>query len=99
MDTIQPRGVIGADIARIDALPKVTGAALYGADYHLADTAFAQLVTSPIARGRITAIDESRARAIPGVLEILTHRNVGKGVKPGKHFMDGGYNGTSVAPL
>jgi xanthine dehydrogenase YagR molybdenum-binding subunit len=98
-DTIHPRGVIGADIARIDGIPKVTGSALYGADYHVDGVAFAHLVTSAIARGRVVEIDESRARAIPGVLDILTHHNVGKALKPGKSMLDGGHMGSSVAPL
>lgn len=99
MKTIQPSGVIGADVPRIDGVAKVTGAALYGTDYAFANAAFAHLVTSPIALGRIRAIDEVRARAVPGVLDILTYRNVGKGIKPGKGMLDGGYMASSVAPL
>ncbi len=59
----------------------------------------AALRTSPIARGRITGILETRARQIPGVCEILTHRNVGKRIKPGKPLLEHGYMSQAVAPL
>ena len=59
----------------------------------------AALRTSPIACGRITAINESRARAIPGVCEILTYKNVGQRIKPGKPLLESGYMSQAVAPL
>ncbi len=59
----------------------------------------AALRTSPIARGRITGILETRAREIPGVCQILTHRNVGKRIKPGKPMTEHGYMAQAVAPL
>jgi xanthine dehydrogenase YagR molybdenum-binding subunit len=48
------------------------------------------LATSSIARGPIVLLDEGEARAIPGVLEILTHKNVGDRIKPGKIMSGGG---------
>ena len=59
----------------------------------------ATLVTSPIARGRIRSMDDTAARALPGVLEILTHRNVGKKVKAGKPMIEKGYLAQAVQPL
>ena len=59
----------------------------------------AALCTSPIATGRITAVHEERARAIPGVCEILTYKNVGKKIKPGKPLLEKGYMSQAVAPL
>ncbi len=59
----------------------------------------AALRTSPIARGHITGILETRARQIPGVCEILTYRNVGKHIKPGKPLLEHGYMSQAVAPL
>jgi CO/xanthine dehydrogenase Mo-binding subunit len=54
--------------------------ALYGADHALPKMAYAWLRTSEIALGEIRSIDEEAARHAPGVLEILTYRNVGKAV-------------------
>lgn len=95
-----PKPGIGAAASRIDGRLKVTGEARYGSDFDGGrNPAFAYLRTSGIARGRITRIDESAARAVLGVLEILTFRNVGDRIKPGKIFSDQGHMGTSIAPL
>jgi xanthine dehydrogenase YagR molybdenum-binding subunit len=91
---------IGTPTPRIDARQKVTGTARYGSDFAGGESpAFAYLRTSPIARGRITHIDETATRAIPGVLDVLTYQNVGSRVAPGKIALDKGYMGTSIAPL
>ena len=87
----------GKPTSRVDGRLKVTGAARYGSDFP--GQAHAYLVTSSIARGRITAIDEADTRRVPGVLDILTCRNVGDRVKPGKIFEQKGYMGTTIAPL
>ncbi len=84
-----PASLFGRPTSRIDGAPKVTGAARYASDEPLANPAFAYLVTSAIARGRVSAFSLDAAKAVPGVLDILTHENVGDQVKtvPG---MDGG---------
>lgn len=99
MDILVPNGIIGSDQVRVDGVAKVTGTARYGADHRLDNLAHAFLAMSPIARGRIRRIDDSAARSIQGVLEILTHENVGKAVKPGKTMVDHGYMSGNVAPL
>jgi xanthine dehydrogenase YagR molybdenum-binding subunit len=95
----QSHGGIGADVPRVDARLKVTGQALYASDHPFEHPVHAHLVTSPIARGRISRFDESAARAVPGVLDIYTHRNVGKAVRAGKTPLGTGYMGSSIAPL
>jgi len=91
---------IGAATSRVDGRLKVTGGARYGSDFYGGtNPAHAYLATSAIARGRITRLDEDDARKVPGVLEILTYRNVGDRIKPGKIFSQKGYMGTSIAPL
>ncbi len=99
MDLIHPNGVIGTAPARVDGLAKVTGRALYGADHTIPDAAHAYLVTSPIAVGRIRSIDCSAARAMFGVCDVLTYKEVGRTVKAGKPMLDGGYMSHAVAPL
>src|ERR1700728_1613360 len=90
---------IGTAASRVDGRLKVTGEARYASDTPLADPAYAYLATSAIARGHIADIDESEARAVPGVIDILTHRNIGGAVKPTKLFSDGGYVGSTIMPL
>jgi len=94
-----PAQATGAAAARVDGRLKVTGAARYGSDANVVDPAHAFLVTSAIARGRIASIDEGPARAVPGVLDILSYRNVGQAIAPGKFFAAGGYVGSTIVPL
>jgi xanthine dehydrogenase YagR molybdenum-binding subunit len=82
---------IGTAAPRIDGRLKVTGEARYASDVPLADPVYAFLATSAIARGRIVDIDENTSSAVPGVLDILTHRNIGDAIRPAKLFSDGGY--------
>ncbi|HVV28142.1 MAG TPA: xanthine dehydrogenase family protein molybdopterin-binding subunit [Rhizomicrobium sp.] len=89
---------IGSAFTRLDGPAKVTGAAHYGSDVTVANAAYGVLAVSSIARGRITAIDESQARTVPGVIEIFTHRNIGP-IAAGETFDSGGYMGTTIAPL
>ena len=66
---------IGSPVDRIDAHSKVTGAAKYSFEVPAEHVAYGFAVQSTIAKGRIASIDTSRARALPGVVEILTHEN------------------------
>jgi xanthine dehydrogenase YagR molybdenum-binding subunit len=90
---------LGAPVVRYDARQKVTGVARYGADMAAADAAHAYLVTSTIAKGRITSIDATKTRGVPGVLDVITSKEIGGSVKPGAYFSDGGYASTTIQPL
>ena len=90
---------IGTPTSRIDGVAKVTGKATYGDDNRVPGAAYAQLVMSTVARGEMIAIDQIAARAVPGVLEIFTHENVGDAVKPGRPLTSLGYTNTRIAPL
>ena len=72
---------IGEPATRIEGRLKVTGQARFASDEAPANPAYAVLVTSAIARGRIRAMRLGDARAVPGVLDILTHANVGSEIK------------------
>ena len=74
----EPKENMGKPEPRIDGRLKVTGEARYGSDFPVANPAYAFLVTSAIARGRIEAMELSEARAAPGVLEIFYHANSGE---------------------
>jgi xanthine dehydrogenase YagR molybdenum-binding subunit len=90
---------IGTAAPRIDGRPKVTGEARYASDMPLADPAYAYLATSAVARGRVADIDDRDARNVAGIIDILTHRNIGDAVKKTKLFSDGGYVGSTIMPL
>ena len=93
-----PGANMGQPIPRYDGRAKVTGGARYASDVPVANPAYAFMVTSAIARGRITEIDETAARAVPGVLDIMTYRN-----RPPLHplviFNDGGPGLESAPPM
>jgi xanthine dehydrogenase YagR molybdenum-binding subunit len=66
---------VGQPIDRVDGKLKVTGQAIYTADHSIPHVAYAVLVTSGIAKGRIASIDTQAAWRAPGVLAILTHKD------------------------
>jgi xanthine dehydrogenase YagR molybdenum-binding subunit len=66
---------IGTPTSRVDGRAKVTGAAKYAGEFPAPDLAYASLVTSTIAKGRIVSIDISEAMSVAGVLAVLTHKN------------------------
>jgi xanthine dehydrogenase YagR molybdenum-binding subunit len=66
---------VGVPIDRVDGRLKVTGGARYAAEYPLPNMAHAVIVTSTIAKGRVTAIDTRAAERAPGVLAVLTPQN------------------------
>ncbi|MDP9837016.1 xanthine dehydrogenase YagR molybdenum-binding subunit [Neorhizobium huautlense] len=71
--------VVGKPIHRIDGQSKTTGRAKYAYEWHDADIAYAYgyPVGSAIAKGRITSMDTSAAKAAPGVLAVVTTLDVG----------------------
>ncbi|MFR9787679.1 xanthine dehydrogenase family protein molybdopterin-binding subunit [Streptomyces sp. MB22_4] len=64
--------VLGAPAERLEGRQKVTGAARYAAEHPLPGRAHAWPVPAAVARGRVTEVDTSAARALPGVLAVLT---------------------------
>jgi len=59
----------------VDGRLKVTGGAKYAAEFALPNVAYAVIVTSTIAKGRVERIDTAAAERAPGVLAVLTPQN------------------------
>lgn len=93
-----PKANMGEPVPRYDAAAKVTGRATYGADMPLDNPAYAFLVTSAIARGRINSFDLHDAKNVRGVIDIVTYENA-PNLKESKLFSNGGYAGTTIQPL
>ncbi len=70
---------IGKSTPRQDARHKVTGQAVYVADTQIEDLHHAVIVRSPHLHARIRRIDAGRALQMPGVLAVITQRDI-----PGK---------------
>ncbi|MEE7449868.1 aldehyde oxidase [Methylobacterium radiotolerans] len=79
---------VGSPRSRIDGPAKVTGLAKYAGEFAAPDLAYGVVVSSSIAKGRITAIDSAEAEAVPGVLKVLTHENRPRTAWRDKNFQD-----------
>lgn len=66
---------IGKSYPNRDAIEKVTGRTRYTADLSLPGMVYGALLTSPHAHARIVSIDDSEARAMPGVHAVITTFN------------------------
>ena len=68
--------VIGTRPIRHDGVEKVTGRALYGADFQTVGLLHGKVLRSPHAHARIISIDTSRAEAYPGVKGVVTAQDL-----------------------
>ena len=66
---------VGQPISRVEGPEKVTGQATYAAEFRLRTMAFAALVTSSVAKGRIATIDHAAAEQMLGVVAVISHLN------------------------
>jgi xanthine dehydrogenase YagR molybdenum-binding subunit len=69
-------GFIGQPLQRVDAEAKVKGEARFTADFRVSNLVYGVLVYSTIAKGKTVKIATSRAKAVPGVLDVITHENM-----------------------
>jgi carbon-monoxide dehydrogenase large subunit len=67
---------IGKPLRRKEDLRLVTGGGRFSDDVSLPGQAYAVFVRSPHAHARIRSIDTKTARAMPGVLAVLTAADV-----------------------
>ena len=72
----RPFRVIGTRVAKLDAVEKVTGAVQYLPDIEVPGMVWGRILRTRVPHARITRIDTSRAEALPGVLGVVTGRNV-----------------------
>ena len=70
--------VVGKSTQRLDAIAKVTGRALYTDDFFERDMLVGKVLRSPHAHAIVTRIDVSRAKALPGVVAVLTPQDLPK---------------------
>src|SRR6266487_2520589 len=64
--------VIGTRPIRHDGIDKVTGRALYGADFQAAGLLHGRILRSPHAHAKIVKVDVSKAQALAGVEAVVT---------------------------
>jgi CO/xanthine dehydrogenase Mo-binding subunit len=71
---------VGVDTARADILGHVTGRTRYYADRSFPGTLHLAMVRSPHHHARILNVDISEAVKAPGIVRVLTHRDVPKNI-------------------
>lgn len=67
---------IGCSAPRLDAINKVTGQEKYAADYYPEDLVWAGAKRSEYAHAYIKHIDTATAEQVPGVVAVLTHKDI-----------------------
>ncbi len=80
--------VLNSRVARVDAVEKVVGKAVYTDDMVVSGMLYGAILHSPVAHARILSIDTSLAKALPGVKAVLTHADTGHvkfGVSPARY--------------
>jgi isoquinoline 1-oxidoreductase beta subunit len=68
--------LIGRPLKRLDAPEKANGRAKYGIDALPPGVKFATIAHSPVLGGAVASVDDARARAIPGVRQVVVLDNI-----------------------
>jgi CO/xanthine dehydrogenase Mo-binding subunit len=70
------KSLVGESVARVDARDKVRGAARYPQDFNMAGQLYGAVAWSAHPHARVLSIDTRAAEAAPGVVRVLTYRDV-----------------------
>ncbi len=84
---------IGKPTNRVDGTVKVTGEAKYAAEFNVPGLLHGVVVSSAIAKGKITRLDTSAALRLAGVLQVFTHEN-----RPSLAWFDRSYQDEDSPP-
>jgi len=68
--------LVGKTVPRFDAVTKVTGREKYAADYYGDAFLWAGVKRAGVPHARLNGIDITAAKSIPGVVAVLTHKDV-----------------------
>ncbi|HEX6508407.1 MAG TPA: molybdopterin cofactor-binding domain-containing protein, partial [Chloroflexota bacterium] len=71
-----PLAVVGQRAPRVDAVKLSTGRGTYTDDVDIRGLLHVKLAKSPHAHARVLAIDTAKARALPGVRDVITYHDV-----------------------
>jgi putative selenate reductase molybdopterin-binding subunit len=68
--------IVGSSEPKVDAVKLVQGKPVFTADFELRNMLNAKVLRSPHAHARITRIDTSQAKSLPGVSAVLTWQDI-----------------------
>jgi xanthine dehydrogenase YagR molybdenum-binding subunit len=69
--------LLNTRLPRVDFPKKTTGAAIYSYDVHLPGMLYGRILRSPYAHAKITGLDLTAAKKIPGVKAVIGRVGVG----------------------
>ena len=106
LKTLQEFTLVGKPTNRLDSPQKVDGAARFGFDAHVPGMRYAAIVHCPVLGGTLVSVDETNAKKVPGVRQVvkLTHAVAVVGdhtwaAKSGAAALDIKWNGGDGATL
>ena len=67
--------LIGTSAKRLDTRDKVSGAAKFGIDAQVPGMRYATLLRCPVFGGRVASFDAEKAKAVPGVKDVILISN------------------------
>ena len=74
--------IIGTSVPRVDGPDMVTGKAVYGMDVRVPDMLYAAVARCPVFRGQLISFDDSEARKVSGVVNVLEITSGSDGGRP-----------------
>jgi xanthine dehydrogenase YagR molybdenum-binding subunit len=79
-------GIVGYPTARVDGAARVSGEARYTYDVRLPGMAYTRALLSPHPHARLVSVDATRARALSGVLAVVTRPEAAMQVTEGERW-------------
>ena len=67
--------IIGTAVKRLDSPEKVDGTAVFGLDVRVPDMVYAAIATCPVFGGTLGSVDDTSAKKIPGVRQVIKADN------------------------
>ena len=74
--SVLKRSPIGERVLRVEDQPLLAGKGRFAADWWFADTLHMRVVRSNVAHGDILSVDVKAAKAIDGVVSVLTYEDI-----------------------
>jgi isoquinoline 1-oxidoreductase subunit beta len=71
--------IVGHDLHRLDAVAKSNGSAKFGIDSRAPGMLYAVIARCPVFEGKVVSFDATKAKAVPGVGDVLQIETKGRG--------------------
>jgi isoquinoline 1-oxidoreductase subunit beta len=71
--------IVGREVHRLDAAAKSSGTAKFGIDSRVPGMLYAVIARCPVFEGKVASFDATKAKAVPGVRDVLQIETKGRG--------------------